>query len=581
MRNNHVNKAAFRVAKKNWALLLMLAFVIAGVVFTSLIPPQILKRIVDENLVPKTEDGLMNLALMYLGIVGTIAIFDFLKAALLTVIGQKISKEIRLTMMRKAERINALYFSKNGTGNVVSRFTNDVEAINSTFTTGIIGLLIDCLKIGGIIVSVFLFNQTLGLIALAMLPIIFLITRFVQKRTLQAQIQNRIQVGKVNNHISESLKNVLMIKSGSKEAYMENKYTGLLKQNFDTLEKVNFFDSIFPPIIQVTRALAITLVVVLAIPDLNFIGITIGMVAASVELISDLFAPIENFGTELQGIQQSVSGIQRVNAFCDEEEEFPKQTDLKAEDIIPDRLAVSLAFNDVSFNYEEGSEILSQVNLNIKPQEKVTFVGRTGVGKTTLFKLCMGLLKPFEGSITINGIDVCLIPNSEKRKLFGYVDQNFRLIKGTIGEQISMQDENISIDQIRQALDFVGMLEFVDSLEKGLDTKAVGEGLFSQGQKQLLAIARAIVTDPAILLLDEITANLDSITESQIVSVLQKAGKSHTILSISHRLSSMMACDTIVILENGRIRNSGSPELLIKNDEWYQKFTALENMSRS
>ncbi|HBP26068.1 MAG TPA: ABC transporter ATP-binding protein [Acholeplasmatales bacterium] len=581
MRYNHVSRAALRVSKKNWLLLLMLAIVIAGVVLTSLIPPQILKRIVDDNLVPKTPDGLMNLALLYLGTVGLIAVFDFLKAALLTVIGQKVSKEIRLTMMRKAERINALYFSKNGTGNVVSRFTNDVEAINSTFTTGIIGLLIDCLKIIGIVVSVFVFNQTLGLIALALLPIIFLITRFVQKRTLQAQIQNRIQVGKVNNHISESLKNVLMIKSGSKEAYMERKYTRYLKQNFNTLEKVNFFDSIFPPIIQITRALAITLIVVLAIPDLNFIGITIGMVAASVELISDLFAPIENFGTELQNIQQSVSGIQRVNAFCDEEEEAPKQIELKAEDIIHDRQKVSLKFNDVSFNYEEGSEILSHVDLNIQPQEKVTFVGRTGVGKTTLFKLCMGLLKPFEGSITINDVDVCLIPNSEKRKIFGYVDQNFRLIRGTIGEQISMQEEGISKERIRQALDFVGMLEFVDSLEKGLDTPVKGEALFSQGQKQLLAIARAVVTDPAILLLDEITANLDSITENKIVSVLQKAGETHTILSISHRLSSMMACDTVVILENGRVRNSGSPEMLLKNDEWYQKFTALENLNRS
>jgi ATP-binding cassette subfamily B protein len=398
---------------------------------------------------------------------------------------------------------------------------------------------------------------------------------------LKAQIENRILVGKVNNHISESLKNVQMIKTYSKESYMEKNYSSYLLDNYKTIEKVNFYDSVFSPIIQLIRAMVIGFIVILSSKQLNYLGISLGMVAASIELISNLFAPIENLGMELQNIQQAVSGIHRVNDFYSEPEDHCKDSELKAEDIIKDRADIRLSFNDVTFQYEKGTDVLQDISLHLTPQEKVTFVGRTGVGKSTLFKLVMGFLKPSSGSITINGIDVYNIPNSEKRKIFGYVEQSFHMITGTVADQISLQDENISMEQIENALDFVGLTDYVETLENGVDTVVNSATLFSQGQKQLLAIARAIVTNPPILLLDEITANLDSITEEKFVSVLQKASSAHTILSITHRLSSMIACDTVAILENGRVKNSGSPEELLQSDEWYRNHIALERMAWS
>lgn len=571
-----VRESIKNVMKKNLALMLLLGFIISALVISSLLPPQILKSIIDNNLVPGNREGLLFMALLYMCAIFLIGLFDFVKETLLTVLGQKITKEIRMKMMEKLEKINAMFFSKNESGKIVSNFTNDVDAINSMFTSGIIGMVIDCFKIIGVIVSIWLFSSKLGIIAVVLLPIIYFITRFFQKRMLRAQINNLVSVSKVNNHISESVKNIQMIKSFSKEHYMERNYNEYLVENYKTIERVTFYDSIFSPVILIIRSLAIAAIVILSSKQLNLLGISIGMIAASIELISNLFTPIENLGMELQNIQQSISGIYRVNEFYYISEDNKDNVDLS--DILDTR-NLSLSFSDVTFYYENGKNILENIDFQINPFEKIAFVGRTGVGKSTLFKVAMGVLKPNKGNITINGIDVYNIPNNEKRKIFGYVDQSLPLISGTVAEQISLGDSSIKLKQVIDALDFVGLTDYIEALENGYDTEIKKDNLFSQGQKQLLAIARAIVTNPPILLFDEITSNLDSITEEKILKVLEKAGQNHSILTISHRLSSMLSSDKVIILENGKIKNYETPEILLENDNWYKNHIELEKLT--
>ena len=549
--NSKVVKIIINVFKKYKLLTFLLIIIILGAIGFSLSTPQILKYIIDDYLTINKGKSLLLPALLYFSSIALLGIFNFAKEGIITVFGQKIIRKIKEEMMCKLEKIPIGYLSMNESGSIVSRFSNDVEAVGSLFTSGIVSMIVDAFKIVGIVISIWLFSYKLGILVIFIIPVVYFLTRFFQRRMLKAQRLYRVLTAKVNNHIPESINNIQMIKSFSKEKYMEDKYTEYLDESYRAMDKINFYDSIFSPIILILRAIVVSIVVILSADSLSILGISIGSVAASIELINNIFTPIENLGMELQNIQQSIAGIYRIDEFLNEKEENKKDFNLTYDKII-NKNNMDIEFNNVSFFYEEKQYILKDIDLNIKYKENVTFAGRTGVGKTTLFKLILGLLEPSRGSITLAGFKVSEIPNDEKRKLFGYVEQEFSFIKGSIAEQISLKDTNISYEEIENAMKFVGLHDYVMTLEKGYDTFA-STHIFSKGQCQLLSIARAIVTSPPIMLLDEITANLDSETEQKIISVLRDASYDRTVLSISHRLSSILTCDRIIRLENKSI----------------------------
>lgn len=542
------------IFKENKYLTISLFLVIIGAIVFSLSTPQILKYIVD-NYLTKKESDLLFPALLYFSSILLTGVFNFLKEGIITIFGQKIIKKIKSEMMGKLEKIPLDYLSTNESGSIVSRFSNDVEAVGSLFTGGVVSMIVDSFKIVGIVISIWLFSYKLMILLLFIIPVIYFLSKNFQKKMLKAQKLYRVLTAKVNNHIPESINNMEMIKSFAKEKYMEEKYLTYLSDSYNAMDKINFYDSIFSPMILILRSVAVSVVVILSSDYLSFLEISIGSVVASIELINNIFAPIENLGMELQNIQQSIAGIYRIDEFLNEKEESKKNINITYDKIISNN-NLDIKFNNVSFHYEKGENILENISLIIKDKENITFVGRTGAGKTTLFKLILGLVEPNKGKITLGQVKVSEIPNKEKRKIFGYVEQQFSFIKGSVAEQISLKDENISRRDIENAMKFVGLDDYIITLEKGYDTFAT-EDLFSQGQRQLLSIGRAIVTNPKIILLDEITAALDSETEEKIISVLKNASSERTVLSISHRLSSILTCDKIIKLENKRILQEG------------------------
>lgn len=546
-----VVKLIINIFREYKMLTLLLLLIIIGAIGFSLATPQVLKYIIDDYLTVGGRSLLLP-SLLYFSTIVFLGIFNFGKESIITVFGQKIVRKIREEMINKLERIPIGYLSTNESGSVVSRFSNDVEAVGSLFTSGIVSMIVDSFKIIGIVISIWLFSYKIGILVLFIIPVVYFITVIFQRKMLTVQRLYRVLTAKVNNHIPESINNIQMIKSFAKEEYMEEKYVEYLDESYKAMNKINFYDSIFSPIILILRAVVVSIVVILSSDHLSFLGLSIGSVAASIELINNIFTPIESLAMELQNIQQSIAGIYRIDEFLNEEEETEKDFNLTYDKIIRENLDIE--FKNVSFHYEKGENILENINLSINYKESVTFSGRTGAGKTTLFKLILGLLQPSTGSITLGNVEVSKIPNNEKRKIFGYVEQSFSFISGSVYDQISLKDEKIKKEDIENAIKFVELHDYIMNLEEGYDTY-VSPHLFSQGQRQLLSIARAIVTSPHIMLLDEITANLDSETEEKIISVLKNASSQRTLLSISHRLSSVLTCDRIIKLENRSIYN--------------------------
>ena len=263
---------------------------------------------------------------------------------------------------------------------------------------------------------------------------------------------------------------------------------------------------------------------------------SVGTAAAVIAYVGSFFGPLESIGMEIQNVQSAVAGVQRINEFLREGEVEHAEHGPEGEHAVGESNPPAVEFRGVSFRYRDGDpEILSHFNETVREGETVVLTGRTGAGKSTLVKLAAGLYQPQQGTVRVFGRTPDSIPEEEKRRWLGYVEQQFHLIPGSVAEQVSLGDPQVSTAQVRQALDLVGLGEIVDSLPDGMDTICT-ETLFSQGQFQLLAIARAVVLNPRILLLDEITANLDSGTEELVLAALRAASRDRTVISVSHRL---------------------------------------------
>lgn len=519
-------------------LSLGIVLAVAGAIVTALLPPWILGSIVDTitagNVVP------VALVILYFAFTVLTGLTESIREGLLTVFGQKITHALRSSMMEKYTNLTAGELTKQEPGTIVSRFVGDVDTVENLFTSGIISMFADACKIISILVVIWLKNRGLAIVLLILLPFLYWFTRTVQKNMLKAQIENRRAVGRASGHVPETLHNIRTIHTLGKERYMEERYDEYIAESYRAVDRTNFYDAIYSPVILILNAIVVAVVMLFSASGnakvLTLFGMSAGTAVAVINYISQIFTPVESLGMEIQTIQSAIAGVHRINEFY-ALEELPERVRNLETPVVTEEETPFVELQNVTFAYEDDSrKILHHLSFKVYPGEQVTLSGRTGAGKSTVFKLLLGLYQPGEGKVLIQGGDAFQIPEHEKRSLYGYVEQTFHRVPGTVKDQITLYDDSFTMEEVRGAARIAGLDATIEQLEKGYDTLCTSE-IFSQGQWQLLSIARAAVAKPKLLLLDEITANLDAQTEEEVLQALKRASEGRTVISISHRVN--------------------------------------------
>lgn len=530
MKRNSVFAAVCGAAAAHRLLSVGTLLCAAASVLASLLPPLLLARVIDglTGGIPLTFAA----ALLYFGSLALEGVLTSAQETLLEILGQKMTHALRAAMSRKLTRLPAATLSAQNPGELSARFSGDVDTVEALFTSGVISMAADACRILSILAVIAVKNAGLALILLPVLPLLAAFTRHVQRRTLAAQMENRRAVAAISAQVPEALHNIRTIRALGLEDYMSARYDRRIGESYAAVEKTNFYDAVYSPVVLTLNAAVVGVVMLLSASGdarvLTLFGMSVGTSVAVINYISRIFAPIESFGMEIQTIQSAMAGVKRINAFLAQPERAAQAAESAA---VP---RGDVAVDHVTFGYG-GRTVLSDLSFTVKAGEQATLVGRTAAGKSTVFKLLLGLYRPEKGTVTIGGVDVSQITDRQRRSCIGCVEQHFARVPGTVLDQITLGDPRITRDMARKAARLAGLDAAICAFPDGYDTRCT-DGMFSQGEWQLLSIARAAAADPAVLLLDEITANLDAQTEARVLEALRRASAGRTVISISHRI---------------------------------------------
>ena len=530
MKRNSVFAAVCGAAAAHSLLSVGTLLCAAASVLASLLPPLLLARVIDglTGGIPLTFTA----ALLYFGSLALEGVLTSAQETLLEILGQKMTHALRAAMSRKLTRLPAATLSAQNPGELAARFSGDVDTVEALFTSGVISMAADACRILSILAVIAVKNAGLALILLPVLPLLAAFTRHVQRRMLAAQMENRRAVAAISAQVPEALHNIRTIRALGLEDYMSARYDRRIGESYAAVEKTNFYDAVYSPVVLTLNAAVVGVVMLLSASGnarvLTLFGMSVGTSVAVINYISRIFAPIESLGMEIQTIQSAMAGVKRINAFLAQPERAAQAAESAA---VP---RGDVAVDHVTFGYG-GRTVLSDLSFTVKAGEQATLVGRTGAGKSTVFKLLLGLYRPEKGTVTIGGVDVSQITDRQRRSCIGCVEQHFARVPGTVLDQITLGDPRITQDMARKAARLAGLDAAICAFPDGYDTRCT-DGMFSQGEWQLLSIARAAAADPAVLLLDEITANLDAQTEARVLEALRRASAGRTVISISHRI---------------------------------------------
>jgi ATP-binding cassette subfamily B multidrug efflux pump len=556
-----------------------LALAMLGVLLAKaleLVPALLIQRIVDDHLAIRQADGLLALALLYLGTTVGAQILSAGAVYLTAVAAQSALHAVRMRLVEHLQHLPLRYYDQTPLGDVISRCTADVETVDTLFSTGVITLVANLLRLVTAAVAMALLSPILTLVALLVVPPLLGITRLFQVRVRAAERDNRRAIGRLNTDLQETLSGVDVIRAFGRATIFVARFRAGLRESLAASNRATVYSALYSPLMALLAASMIALLLWAGTGGIApSWGISVGTLTAFVLLFQRFFEPITSLGDDWQTVQSALSGIERISEVL----ALPPETRPAPQPPMPHQNAIVL--RDVVFGYHD-RPVLHRLSFRVRAGEHVALVGRTGAGKSSALHLIGGLYAPWAGTIHVAGRDPRTLDDDEHRHVVSVVPQQVQLFSGTVRENLTLGDKSVPDNAIVRAATTAGAAAFIQALPQGYDTILSGAGRsggaqLSAGQRQLLALARALVWNPAVLLLDEATAAIDSASDAALWTALRAdvAGQGRAVLTVAHRLTTARAADRVIVLEAGRIIEEGAPEELVRRGG---RFAALIEM---
>ncbi len=576
-----------------WSLTLVGVSVLLGAVL-ELAPPLLVKQVVDAHLALGRSEGLFWIAALYLGATAAAQGMGFLTEYLTAIIAQGVLHRLRVRLFAHLQTLPLSYYDRTPLGDTISRCTADVETVSTLFTTAAGGavpssgggqggtsgatVLMGVVRLGTIAAALVALSPLLSLVAaLTVVPVV-MVTRYFQVRVRDAERASRQAVGLQNTHLQEMLGGVEVIRALGSEAAFIARFRVALRDGLAAHNRATVYSALYIPLMVILSTLAMALVLWVGVAGqgmLASLDISLGTLTAFVLLLQRFFVPIMSLGNEWQTVQAALAGLERIFQVL----ALPSEEPAPGRPRQPhSRSNAAIEMREVFFGYLPNRPVLHGVSLAAQPGEHIVLVGRTGAGKSSVLHLLGGLYTPWSGTVQVAGTDPTVLPDDARRRTLGVVLQVVQLFRGTVFDNLTLGDRSVSREAVQRAAAIAGADAFIQALPQGYDT-LLGSGLqLSAGQRQLLALTRALVRDPAVLLLDEATAAVDSASEAAFRAALQAAvlGCGRAVLTVAHRLATAQEADRVLVMEAGQIVEVGPPEELIRRGGRFAALLELE-----
>jgi ATP-binding cassette subfamily B multidrug efflux pump len=576
-----------------WLLALVGVSVLLGAVL-ELAPPLLVKKIVDEQLALGRSEGLLFIAALYLGATAAVQVMGFMTEYLTAIIAQGALRRLRVRLFDHLLTLPLSYYDRTPLGDTISRCTADVETVSTLFTTAAAGavassgggasgtsgatVLMGVVRLASIAAAMLALSPLLSLVAaLPVVPVV-LVTRYFQVRVRDAERASRQAVGLQNIHLQETLGGVEVIRTLGSEAAFIARFRGALRDGLAAYNRATVYSALYVPMMVILSALAMALLLWVGVAGrgmLASLDISLGTLTAFILLFQRFFVPIMTLGNEWQTVQAALAGLERIFQVLALPSAAPTPRSPRQPQ---DRSNSAIEMREVFFGYLPNRPVLRGVSLAAHPGDHIVLVGRTGAGKSSVLHLLGGLYAPWSGTLRVSGADPTLLTDDQRRRSMGVVLQVVHLFRGTVLENLTLGDVSVSRDAVQRAAAIAGADAFIQALPQGYDTLLGGGMQLSAGQRQLLALTRALVWDPVVLLLDEATAAVDSASEAAFRAALRAAviGCGRAVLTVAHRLATAREADRVLVMEAGQIVEAGPPDELIRRGGRFAALLELE-----